>query len=112
MRCVCGHVKEEHATCKPAGCLHRDLRKLCKCEDFVEARPLIVWKRPTGGYCESACGRWKISPLYCGRVKPQFYELRCDGKVIAARRTTQRAAKAAAEVVAARQAISKGKLDA
>lgn len=33
------------------------------------------WKRSADGFCESVDGKWYITPLYCGRVKPQFFDL-------------------------------------
>lgn len=35
----------------------------------------VAWKRSSDGFCESADGKWHITPLYCGCVKPQFFEL-------------------------------------
>lgn len=58
---------------------------------------MIKWGPSSDGYCTSKDGKWKIVPLYCGRVKPQMYELRHDGKR-EGWHTTQRLAKERAEV--------------
>jgi hypothetical protein len=54
---------------------------------------VIRWKRSVEGYCDSHCGRWRISPLYCGRVKPQFFDLYLDGKKVALMLSSQHEAK-------------------
>ena len=38
--------------------------------------PPVRWLRSKEGYCDSACGRYRISPLFCGRVKPVFFTVR------------------------------------
>lgn len=43
----------------------------------------IRWKRAREGFVESRDGQWQISPLYWGCTRPQIYELRRDGKVVA-----------------------------
>lgn len=35
----------------------------------------VKWRRSSDGFCDSACGRYKITPLYCGCVKPQMFDL-------------------------------------
>lgn len=35
----------------------------------------LKWARSNDGFCDSKCKRYKITPLYCGCVKPQFFEL-------------------------------------
>jgi len=66
---------------------------------MAKARPLAInWGRSEEGYCTSKCGRFEISPLWCGRVKPIFWKLK-DKKT--GRETqscfTQREAKLTAE---------------
>lgn len=61
----------------------------------------IRWKRSTEGYCDSHCGRWKITPLYCGRVKPQFFDLYRDGQKVALMLSSQRQAKDRADALLA-----------
>jgi len=53
----------------------------------------IKWKRSHEGFVDSHCGRWRISPLYCGCVNPQFYELRDNGKKVGSWYNTQADAK-------------------
>jgi len=35
----------------------------------------IRWKRATGDFVESHCGRWWITPVYGGLMRPESYEL-------------------------------------
>jgi hypothetical protein len=42
----------------------------------------VRWKRPTGHYVESHCGRWWITPIYGGCTRPERYELRLDNRII------------------------------
>lgn len=53
------------------------------------------WRRSVDGYCKSADGRWHIVPLYCGCVRPRFYELRDirTGRAVSGMHATQREAK-------------------
>lgn len=62
--------------------------------------PRIHWKRADDGFVESRCGRWWITPLYCGCTRPQAYELQRDGKIVDSYCQTQREAKARAEELA------------
>lgn len=57
----------------------------------------VKWKRPVDGFVHSHCGRWQITPLYCGSTRPQCYELRRDGVVVSGWCTSQREAKKVAE---------------
>lgn len=43
-------------------------------ETIQEPKPL-KWGRSSGGFCESKCGRFGISPEYWGRCEPQSYTL-------------------------------------
>jgi hypothetical protein len=43
---------------------------------------VIAWKRSTGDYVESHCGRWWITPIYGGCTRPESYELRLDNRVV------------------------------
>ena len=36
----------------------------------------IKWSRSKEGFVKSKCGRFSISPLYCGSTRPEFYEMR------------------------------------
>lgn len=63
----------------------------------------IRWKRADDGFVESRCGRWWITPLYCGCTRPQAYELRLDGKVVDSHCQTQRDAKTRAGEIASDQ---------
>jgi hypothetical protein len=36
----------------------------------------VKWNRSDDGFTDSKCGRFSITPLWCGRVKPQWYELK------------------------------------
>ncbi len=56
----------------------------------------IRWKRSTGDYAESHCGRWRITPIYGGLTRPESYKLQLDGKVVGSGQT-QRECKAIAE---------------
>jgi hypothetical protein len=60
----------------------------------------IRWKRSSDGFVESHDGAWRIVPLYCGCTRPQDYELRRLGEVVASMCGTQRGAKAAADDLA------------
>lgn len=40
----------------------------------------VHWKRANDGFVESHCGRWRITPLYCGCTRPQSYELWFDNQ--------------------------------
>ena len=42
----------------------------------------VHWKRSTGDYVESHCGRWWITPIYGGCTRPESYELRLDNRVV------------------------------
>ena len=42
----------------------------------------VRWKRSTGDYVESHCGRWWITPIYGGCPRPERYELRLDDRVV------------------------------
>lgn len=53
----------------------------------------VRWKRSTGDYVESHDGRWQIVPLYCGRTRPEVYNLVLDGKVVSSENASQREAK-------------------
>lgn len=59
---------------------------------------MIKWGKSSEGYCASKCGRFTIAPLWCGRVKPQFWKL-TDKKTGREARScfTQREAKETAE---------------
>jgi hypothetical protein len=57
----------------------------------------VRWRPARDGFVESHDGRWHISPLYWGCTRPQVYELRRDGKVVASYCATQREAKDLAE---------------
>lgn len=35
----------------------------------------VQWKRPTGDFVESHCGRWWITPIYGGLTRPERFEL-------------------------------------
>jgi hypothetical protein len=53
----------------------------------------IAWKPSEDGFAESKDGHWRIVPLHCGCVKPQWFELKRDGKVVSGWLNTQREAK-------------------
>jgi len=57
----------------------------------------VKWKRSDDGYASSHCGRWKIVPLYCSCVKPQFFDLYRDGKKVRSMMASQREAKLEAD---------------
>jgi hypothetical protein len=57
------------------------------------------WGRSEGGYVKSACGRFRISPLFCGADRPQFYQLIDTATGAKYHANTQRAAKETAEQV-------------
>ena len=54
------------------------------------------WKRSTGDFVESHCGRWWITPIYAGCTRPQDYELRLDNRIVGGGKT-QRECKKEAE---------------
>lgn len=56
----------------------------------------VRWKRSTGDYVESHCGRWWITPIYGGCTRPERYELRFDNRVVGGG-ANQRECKADAE---------------
>lgn len=35
----------------------------------------LLWHRSEEGYVHSHCGKFLISPLYCGCTTPQFYSV-------------------------------------
>lgn len=55
----------------------------------------VRWKRSTGDYVESHCGRWWITPIYGGCTRPERYQLRLDNRVVGggATQRTQRECK-------------------
>lgn len=60
---------------------------------------MIKWKRPNDGFCYSRDGEWRIVPLFCGCVKPQFFDLYYKNEKICSMLFTQREAKERAEEV-------------
>ncbi len=48
----------------------------------LENNPSVRWKRATGDFVESHCGRWQITPVYGGLTRPESYKLWLDGKCI------------------------------
>jgi len=36
---------------------------------------MVKWNKSEDGYCESKCGRFKITPQWWGRVQPQEYKI-------------------------------------
>lgn len=60
---------------------------------------MVKWNRSVEGFAESKCGRFEIEPLFMGRVSPQAYQLRVDGKVAFRYLNTQKDAKAEAEAI-------------
>lgn len=36
----------------------------------------IKWNRSNEGFAESKCGRFSITPLYCGTTRAQLYQIR------------------------------------
>ena len=57
---------------------------------------MIRWKRSTGDFVESHCGRWNITPIYGGLTRPESYVLYCDGKVVGSGSTQHEAKEDAA----------------
>jgi hypothetical protein len=57
----------------------------------------VKWGRANDGFVSSKDGRWRITPLYCGCVNPQFYELWFNDKLVSGSNSTQREAKEEAE---------------
>jgi hypothetical protein len=57
---------------------------------------VVRWKRAAGDHVESHCGRWRISPLYCGRTRPEAFVL-WDGERQLGEFMNQRDAKVDAE---------------
>ena len=57
------------------------------------------WGRAKGGYVDSKCGRYNISPNYCGTTRPQDYKVweRIERKYIANMEATITDAKDAVE---------------
>lgn len=39
----------------------------------------VKWGRSEDGYVESICGRYKITPQFCGRALPIWYEVEDTG---------------------------------
>jgi hypothetical protein len=64
--------------------------------DDVLRSPPVRWGPSKDGYVESKCGRWRICPLFSGRVRPAWFELLRDGAVVERNIDTQRTAKARA----------------
>jgi hypothetical protein len=56
----------------------------------------IWWKRSTGDYVTSHCGRWDITPIYGGLTRPESYELRLDYKVVGTGQTQRECKEVAA----------------
>ncbi len=56
----------------------------------------IQWKRSSGDFVESHCGRWWITPIYGGLTRPESYVVRMGDKVVGSG-STQRECKAIAE---------------
>lgn len=70
---------------------------------------MIEWKRPKDSYVESKCGRYQISPLYFSCVNPRGYQLKRGDHVVAWQCETQREAKKAADLDAAKLEAAKPK---
>lgn len=50
------------------------------CSVKLKGRSLrLQWGRSSEGYCESKCGRFSITPHYCGTTRPRFFTL-VDGE--------------------------------
>lgn len=62
----------------------------------------IKWKRSTGDFVESHCGRWRITPQYGGLTRPEAYDLWLDDKCVSSWNQNQREAKEEAERIASR----------
>jgi hypothetical protein len=43
---------------------------------------VVKWGRSEDGYVRSKCGRWQITPLFWGCVRPQQYQLKKDGELV------------------------------
>lgn len=59
----------------------------------VEKMMSITWARAAAGFVESNCERWRIVPVYSGRVRPKTFELRLDGEPVGGQFHSQREAK-------------------
>ena len=35
----------------------------------------VKWERSKDGFCKSKCGRFRIKPIFAGRVKPIWYQV-------------------------------------
>lgn len=57
----------------------------------------VQWKQADDGFVESHCEDWRITPVYSGCTRPQYYELRFEGKLVDGCCATQREAKEIAE---------------
>jgi hypothetical protein len=58
---------------------------------------MIRWGKSSDGFVRSHCRHWSIVPLFCGRSRAQWFELRCDDVVVEGMLATHRDAKDAAE---------------
>ena len=59
----------------------------------------VRWKSSTGDFVLSHCGRWLITPVYGGLVRPESYVVWRDGKVVGSG-STQRECKDIAKDIA------------
>lgn len=71
---------------------------------MTRASRRVRWRRSIGDFVDSKDRRWKIEPLYCGRTRPEVYQLLLDGRVVAGNCATQREAKSEAERISERSA--------
>jgi hypothetical protein len=60
---------------------------------------MIKWKRSSDGYVDSHDGVWRITPLFCGCVKPQMFDLYRNDQKVGWMLPTQKAAKEQAEEI-------------
>jgi len=60
----------------------------------------VRWKRANDGFVSSHCGRWRITPVYGGLTRAEWYELWHDDKSVSGHCATQREAKEDAERLA------------
>jgi len=76
----------------------RGLVKACRGSDGKLSMH-VRWKRSTGDYVESHCGRWWITPIYGGGTRPERYELRFDNRVVGSGENQRECKKEAASYV-------------
>lgn len=71
LKCRCGYLTINPWAKYPAEKAARIPNDACP----IHGVGSIAWKRATGDFVESHCGRWWITPIYGGCTRPERYTL-------------------------------------